>query len=69
MICQKLGCPVLLADIRSTPELESWLKKVEGSPTKVVYQLTDVAQWDQLKRLVDVAKKEFGDVPDVYETT
>ncbi|KAH0840987.1 hypothetical protein AYO21_10536 [Fonsecaea monophora] len=65
-LCQKSGCRVLAADIRSTPELEEWLQEVKGAECKVVYQETDVAQWDQLKALARVSEQAFGEVPDLF---
>ncbi|EXJ76270.1 uncharacterized protein A1O5_00778 [Cladophialophora psammophila CBS 110553] len=65
-LCQKHGCRVLAADIRSTPELEEWLREVRGAETKVVYQQTDVVQWDQLKSLLKVSEREFGEAPDLF---
>ncbi|TPX10395.1 uncharacterized protein E0L32_008614 [Thyridium curvatum] len=65
-LCQKHGCRVIVADIRSTPELEDWLRDVERAETKVVYQQTDVAEWDQLKSLIKTSERQFGEVPDIY---
>jgi NAD(P)-dependent dehydrogenase (short-subunit alcohol dehydrogenase family) len=64
-LCQKHGCRVLAADIRSTPELEEWLREVQGAQPQVVYQQTDVAQWVQLKDLITTSEREFGEVPDM----
>jgi len=57
---------VVIGDVRLTPEAEEWIATTKGSASKVVYQQTDVAKWDQLQSLLDVSEKEFGDVPDLY---
>ena len=44
-----------------TPEAE---KLLDGM-SNVVFQKTDVTDWEDLHRLVTVAKEKFGSTPDV----
>ena len=46
-----------------TPEAEKLLSGLDN----VVFQKTDVSKWDELERLVTVAKEKFGKTPDVCE--
>lgn len=65
-LCHERYAQVIIGDVRLTPEAEEWIATTKSSAPKVIYQKTDVAKWDQLLDLLDVAEKEFGDVPDLY---
>jgi len=56
------GAKILIADLALTDAAQ----KLVDAEEDVVFQKTDVAQWDQLQRIIDVAKERFGEVPDVY---
>ncbi|MCJ1486202.1 hypothetical protein MMC06_006378 [Schaereria dolodes] len=56
------GASVIIADLRLTDEAEEFVKLAEN----VVFAKCDVVNWEDLQNLIDVSKKEFGDVPDVY---
>ncbi|OAP54966.1 hypothetical protein AYL99_10666 [Fonsecaea erecta] len=60
------GCNVVIADISLRPEAQAFVDSAakKGGP-KVVFQPTDVTDWAQLERTFEVAKKEFGAVPDL----
>ncbi|KIW98252.1 uncharacterized protein Z519_01836 [Cladophialophora bantiana CBS 173.52] len=60
------GCSVLIADIGLRPEAQAFIDPAEqnGGP-KVVFQSTDVTDWSQLQKAFDVAKENFGNVPDL----
>ena len=59
------GCHVLLADLRLTPEAESWINSIDKSSVKAVFKKTDVENWDELEELIPFSEKEFEDVPDM----
>ncbi|OQU96051.1 hypothetical protein CLAIMM_02188 [Cladophialophora immunda] len=60
------GCNVLIADISLRPEAQAFVNSAaqKGGP-KVVFEPTDVTDWAQLEKSFDVAKREFGTVPDL----
>ena len=51
-----------MADIQLTPHAQQTVDSLDN----VIYQKTDVTKWDELHRLVTVAKEKFGSTPDVY---
>ena len=53
---------VVVADLALTDEA----RKMVDSTGNIIYQQTDVSKWDELHRLVTVAKEKFGSTPDVY---
>ena len=53
---------VLVADVALTDEARDMVDRQKN----IIYQKTDVSKWDELKRLVTVAKENFGSTPDVY---
>ena len=56
---------MLFADLSLRPEAQELVSrhsKSSRSPCKAVFQETDVREWDQLDRMFEVAKREFGDV-------
>ncbi|KAH0842350.1 hypothetical protein AYO21_00035 [Fonsecaea monophora] len=62
------GCSVLIADISLRPEARAFVDSVAqkgGSGPKVVFEPTDVTDWAQLEKSFEVAKREFGAVPDL----
>ncbi|RFU28573.1 hypothetical protein B7463_g7788, partial [Scytalidium lignicola] len=60
------GCNVLIADISLRPEAQAFIDSAaEKQSPKVVFERTDVTDWSQLEKTFDVAKKEFGTVPDL----
>lgn len=63
--CQRvadLGGKVVVGDVALTADAQ----KMVDSEENIVYQKTDVTKWDELHRLVTVAKEKFGTTPDVY---
>ncbi|EXJ71070.1 uncharacterized protein A1O5_06063 [Cladophialophora psammophila CBS 110553] len=60
------GCNVLIADIGLRPEAREFVDSAaqKGGP-KVVFEPTDVTDWSQLEKTFDIAKKQFGTVPDL----
>ena len=59
------GNKVLIADLRLRPEAEAYLKEHEASG-RLIYAQCDVANWKDLKSLIGLSEKHFGDIPDVY---
>lgn len=62
------GGRVLIGDLKLTPDAEVFLHASEASsrPGSVVFQRCDVTNWQELRALVSVSVREFGEVPDVY---
>lgn len=54
---------VVIGDLRLTEEAEDLVKRSGGA---VVFVRCDVARRVDLQNLIEVAEKEYGDVPDVY---
>ena len=57
----KKGARVVIGDLRLTNDAEEFIKN-EGA----VFVKCDVARRVDLKNLITVAEREYGDVPDVY---
>lgn len=55
------GAKVLIADLRLTPEAESFVDR-----RTFFYLQTDVAKWSELENIVTFCNEVLGDVPDVY---
>lgn len=57
------NCNVVIADLSLRPEaqqtVDEYLSKDSGKP-RAVFVKTDVAIWNQLANMFDVAEKEFG---------
>ena len=58
------GCNVVIADLKLRPESEALIAQypLTSSGAKAVFQKTDVADWAQLDKMFEVAKKYFGSV-------
>ena len=59
------GNRVLIADLRLRPGTGAYLKEHETSG-RLIYAQCDVANWKDLKSLIGLSEKHFGDIPDVY---
>ena len=57
-----MGAKVVVGDLKMS---EAGKKLLDGY-SNVVFQETDAMKWDQLQRLVTVAKEKFGETPSVY---
>lgn len=58
-------CNVVFADLALRPEAQELIASHANgsqSPAKAVFQQTDVRDWQQLERMFNVAKSEFGGV-------
>ncbi|KAF1979054.1 NAD(P)-binding protein [Bimuria novae-zelandiae CBS 107.79] len=58
----QLGAKVLVADLRTTPEFDSF---AQGNPN-ILYVQADVSHWPDFLKLFDACEKKWGDVPDAY---
>lgn len=56
------NCNVVIADIALRPEAEKVVEEysAKGGKPRAVFVKTDVANWDQLANMFEVADKEFG---------
>jgi len=57
-------CNVLFADLALRPEAQELVSNHSSpsvAPAKAVFRKTDVRDWDQLEKMFQVARKEFGD--------
>lgn len=54
---------IVIGDLKLQPEAE---ELVSENPKTVIFAKCDVTKWADLKNLVTVSEKEFGDVPDIY---
>ncbi|KAL5425033.1 hypothetical protein PMIN06_005664 [Paraphaeosphaeria minitans] len=57
-----LGAKVLVADLRSTPEFESWAQ----GKSNVLYVQSDVSHWPDILKLFAACERKWNDVPDAY---
>ncbi|MDO4620382.1 MAG: glucose 1-dehydrogenase [Lachnospiraceae bacterium] len=59
----KEGVNVVIADVKSTPETDRWIEKMnESSESRACMVITDVSKEEQIDRLFDTALAEFGQV-------
>jgi len=54
------GCNVIIVDLALRPEAEELLNENRKGKARVVFQKTDVTNWEQLGAAFEVAIKEFG---------
>lgn len=57
-----LGAKVLVADLRTTPEFDSWAKGQKD----VLYVQADVSRWSDFHKLFAACEQRWNDVPDAY---
>lgn len=50
----------MIADLALRPEAQVLADKHQTGPARVVFQKTDVTDWQQLERMFEVAEKEFN---------
>ncbi|KAI2016410.1 hypothetical protein LOY86_005789 [Ophidiomyces ophidiicola] len=63
--CHSQGSRVVIGDLKLSPQAQSFVDESRDSRTCLFTQC-DVAKWSDLQGLIDFARREFGDVPDVY---
>ncbi|KAJ5172220.1 Short-chain dehydrogenase/reductase SDR [Penicillium capsulatum] len=56
------GCNVLIADLALRPEAQVFADAHAPGYPRVVFQPTNVTQWNDLERMFDVAEREFGEI-------
>ncbi|PYH98654.1 hypothetical protein BO71DRAFT_416107 [Aspergillus ellipticus CBS 707.79] len=58
------GCNVLIADLALRPEAQAVVDQYAptSSIPRAVFQKTDVTDWEQLERMLEVAEREFGEL-------
>lgn len=56
------GCNVLIADLALRPEAKVFVHKHSTGAARTLFQQTDVRDWMQLERMLEVAEREFGEV-------
>jgi len=61
-LCAHGGARVLIADLKLSPEAEDLIQNTTG----VIFEKCDVSNWADLRKLVEVTEKKFGDVPDIF---
>ena len=57
-----LGAKVLVADLRTTPEFDSWAQDKDN----VLYVKADVSHWPDFQKLFVACEEKWNDVPDAY---
>lgn len=57
-----LGANVLVADLRTTPDFDSFAKGKDN----VLYVQSDVTQWSDFDKIFTACEKKWNDVPDAY---
>jgi len=57
-----LGARVLVADIQTTPEFDSFA----AGEDNIVYVHADVTRWPDFMKLFDTCERKWNDVPDAY---
>lgn len=62
---QTRGARVLIADLKLSPEAQSWVKCNACTP-QAVFQHCDVTNWAHLESLPAKAKELWGSVPDIW---
>ncbi|OJJ57266.1 hypothetical protein ASPSYDRAFT_206475 [Aspergillus sydowii CBS 593.65] len=64
-LLQTRGARVLIADLKLSPEAQSWVKCNACTP-QAVFQHCDVTNWAHLESLPAKAKELWGSVPDIW---
>ena len=56
------GCNVVIADLKLRPESEALVAQypLTSSGAKAVFQKTDVADWEQVDKMFEIAIEHFG---------
>ncbi|CAG8976906.1 hypothetical protein HYALB_00003517 [Hymenoscyphus albidus] len=63
-LCVKRGAQVIIADLKLTPDAESYLRG-EGAKA-AIFVKGDVTKRAKLENLIKASEEKFADVPDVY---
>lgn len=60
------GFSIVIGDIALHSSAKEWLKEIgRNSSPKVLFQKTDVTDWEQIEVLFDICEKKLGRAPDV----
>ena len=58
-----LGAKVLVADLKTTPEFDTF---AQGKETNILYVQSDVTHWPDFDKIFNACEKKWDDVPDAY---
>jgi 3-hydroxybutyrate dehydrogenase len=67
-LLHRAGCRILIADIALHLQAQQWIASTRSeSPPgpQITHVQTDVTKWEQLENIFDVARAEFGTIPDI----
>jgi NAD(P)-dependent dehydrogenase (short-subunit alcohol dehydrogenase family) len=60
--CHDIGAEVLVADLRTTPEFDTFTRGKDD----IIFVHSDVAVWSDFDKTFAACEKHFGDVPNFY---